>query len=508
MQKRIIPLLLVVSALSFMLVFSDNIKSVYALSISNIIISGAGSAQMTYSIPNNRYVLNAGAGVITTVNPTTKASASVTLPAIAGESYGTGATCSATLTSCYIVSSGSGLPDKIRTYNPITGSIITDITVDTANAIINIAGISAVSGSTRGNSGWFTATCTAGGSVLFNIVGQVLGACGGTTAVQSGSSLLDVIQSGSNVAITTSSATNSFRIFNSGTGLLVCNANINVGTGGTLETYNSNFYVVVGTNTISKYSSSCVLGTGITASGISSQVFGLLAVEPEGVFAVEGTTSISFMNITSTNINTVAYTVATNFTETVTTIRGERLAYAYGFNQTGLNIDVATANDPFVFIQYVPAGGNVPNNHIIDGICYGTLAQCLAENGGSLSGFTNGGSQYNITEAGTIIGQGLGVIDPDNDDPQTNGIGLFYMLATGTLFAGITFATVATVNNRFHANISYTEIPKEFWLFLVIGVVSLAFYLHWIPDIVFYGLVIGLAGLFSFGLYRHFAKGD
>lgn len=509
MEKKIIPLIIAVSALSFMLVFSDNIESAYALTLSSIIISNAGSAQMTYSIPNQRYVLNVGSGLITTVNPTAKTSASNTLPAVAGETYGTGATCSATLTSCYIVSSGSGLPDRIRTYNPMTASIESDTTVNTSGATINIAGITTVSTSERGHDGWFVAVCSAGGSVLFNIAGQVLGTCGGTTPIQSGTSLLYAKQAGTKIAITTSSATNSFRIFDSTTGLIVCQVNINVGNGGSIEYYNNNFYVVVGTNTINKYDTSCNAGTGISNTGISSQIFGLLNISPEGVFAVEGTTSISFMNITSNNISTLAYSLSTNYTETVTAIRNERIAYAYGINQTGANIDVATANDPFLFIQLSTPSENAPSdNEFIDanGICHGTLSQCLPEAGGGLSGFLPNG--YNITSAGSTIGQGLGIVDANNNDPQTNGVGLFYMLATGTLFSGITFATIATANSKFGTSIKYSEVPKEYWLFLVVGVVALAFYLHWIPDIVFYGLVVGLAGLFAFGLYARFKGND
>lgn len=165
-----------------------------------------------------------------------------------------------------------------------------------------------------------------------------------------------------------------------------------------------------------------------------------------------------------------------------------------------------TSKMQILFLNNFNNGGGSSGGGIVNGICTGLLKDCINGAGGGLSGFLPNG--YNFTSAGTTIGQGLGIVDVNNDDPQTNGVGLFYMLATGTLFAGITFATIATANSKFNTSIKYSEVPKEYWLFLVIGVVALAFYLHWIPDIVFYGMVIGLAGLFSFGLYRHYSSGS
>lgn len=77
------------------------------------------------------------------------------------------------------------------------------------------------------------------------------------------------------------------------------------------------------------------------------------------------------------------------------------------------------------------------------------------------------------------------------------------MLITGTFFACAVLSTIAIANTRFGAGISYTEIPKEFWLFLVVGAVAFSWYMQWIPDVVFYGMIVGLAGLFAFGLYKH-----
>lgn len=133
-----------------------------------------------------------------------------------------------------------------------------------------------------------------------------------------------------------------------------------------------------------------------------------------------------------------------------------------------------------------------------DGICTGTVSQCLPD---TCQGFScvSGGDPLCESVGDMVIP--LITTNSTNDDCETNGSGILLMLITGTFFAGLTFMTVAGANKRFGTSIQFTDIPKEYWLFLVIGVVGVAFYFNWIPDIIFYGMVIGLAGLFTFGLY-------
>lgn len=140
-----------------------------------------------------------------------------------------------------------------------------------------------------------------------------------------------------------------------------------------------------------------------------------------------------------------------------------------------------------------------------DGICTGTLSQCLPD---TCQGFScvSGGNPLCESVGDMVIP--LITVNSTNDDCETNGSGLLLMLITGTFFAGITFMTVAGANKKFGTSIQFTDIPKEYWLFLVIGVVGVAFYFNWIPDIIFYGMVIGLAGLFTFGLYTRVKGGS
>lgn len=91
---------------------------------------------------------------------------------------------------------------------------------------------------------------------------------------------------------------------------------------------------------------------------------------------------------------------------------------------------------------------------------------------------------------------------PLNGDAETNGSGLFLtwflFIFTGGIMVG--------VSRKF--TFSLTNIPAEFWLGLVVLIIGIAWYLNWIPDILFYGVIVGLAGLFAFGLYRSMGKGS
>jgi hypothetical protein len=150
-------------------------------------------------------------------------------------------------------------------------------------------------------------------------------------------------------------------------------------------------------------------------------------------------------------------------------------------------------------------GGGAGGGNQENGRCgVGTALDCVGDR--SLINQVTGGTSWGTL--GNALFGGIGLVNTTaSNDIKDNGTGLLLMLMLGAFFSSITIATIGVANSKFGAGISYTEIPKEYWLFLVIGVVAVAFYLQWIPDIVFYTLVLGMAGLFSFGLYKHIRGG-
>lgn len=145
-----------------------------------------------------------------------------------------------------------------------------------------------------------------------------------------------------------------------------------------------------------------------------------------------------------------------------------------------------------------------PTGNQQDGFCgSGTLRDCLGDRS-ALSGLVP--ANENITSIATTIGQGIGLINPNDENPRTNGTGLFLMLITGTFFAVALMSTVHTLNMRGYISASVKEIDPIFWLFLVVGTVSVAWYLDWIDDIIFAAMTVGLAGLIAFGVLKHFGR--
>jgi len=133
----------------------------------------------------------------------------------------------------------------------------------------------------------------------------------------------------------------------------------------------------------------------------------------------------------------------------------------------------------------------------------GTLRDCLGDRN-ALSGLVP--ANQNITSIATTLGQGIGIINPNDENPRTNGTGLFLMLITGSFFAIALMSTVHTLNMRGYISASIREIDPVFWLFLVVGTVSVAWYLDWIDDIIFFAMTVGLAGLIAFGVLKHFGR--
>lgn len=179
-------------------------------------------------------------------------------------------------------------------------------------------------------------------------------------------------------------------------------------------------------------------------------------------------------------------------------------------NSTRLNFLAPDTNDNIFYAMsgiLAPELEEEEENNQVDGRCgNGTALDCVGDRGTIDNIFYGtGGTGVPITNVTNNLLDGLGITNSTNDDIQTNGTGLVLMLVTGVFFTSMIVATIAIANNKFNAGIQYTEVlTKEVWLFLVVGVVALSWFLGWIPEIVFYGMVVGLAGLFAFGLYRHF----
>lgn len=504
MEKKSIPIIALALFAITILLTQNNVNLVYALALSNITLGFQDTGSATWYMPTaNKYVVSRTATQFMTVDPQTHTTALVNKP-----SPPVGTTMSATtgcnnLDTCYSIATQAGLPDYIVTFRPSNGAEVTTycVNIDSTGCgtypVIVIAGLSGVTSVL--NDGFMSGSCTSGsGIIVIRFNGAVYGDCAGTRV---GVAVLRY-NGGNNFAGIDDTA-NKLEIWSLTTATKVCEVN-GIDTK-TLEFYNDNWYPVIGTTTINKYSQTCVAGTGITGHGLTNQILDLDVNTNENLFSIKDTQNIALMNLTSTNISTRVATVNIGQTDTMT-VGPNRGSYAVEQHQYGFMSKVTGTDNKFFFLDLgaPDEGAEEGGNNQVNGFCgNGTLRDCMGDSN-ALSGLVP--ANQNITSVGTTIGQGIGIINPNDENPKTNGVGLFLMLITGAFFAIALMSTVHTLNMRGYISASVKEIDPIFWLFLVVGTVSVAWYLDWIDDIIFAAMTVGLAGLIAFGVLKHFGR--
>jgi hypothetical protein len=102
----------------------------------------------------------------------------------------------------------------------------------------------------------------------------------------------------------------------------------------------------------------------------------------------------------------------------------------------------------------------------------------------------------NITDTSNELFCSLGITDCDNSDITTNGTGMFMLL----ILVIVSYAFVVAIHHFAHSPLS--NINPMFVLLIAIVDITIAFFLGWIPDYIFYSVLVLLIGLGGFGLYR------
>lgn len=121
----------------------------------------------------------------------------------------------------------------------------------------------------------------------------------------------------------------------------------------------------------------------------------------------------------------------------------------------------------------------------------------LDENGNVILDSVIGGvNPRNITTTSGELFCSLGITDCSNPDIKTNGTGMFMLL----ILVLVSYALIVYIHHV--AKQSVTGINPMLVLLIGIIDISIAFFLGWIPDYVFYSVVVVLIGLGGFGLYK------
>ena len=143
------------------------------------------------------------------------------------------------------------------------------------------------------------------------------------------------------------------------------------------------------------------------------------------------------------------------------------------------------------------SGGNAVN-----GVCgNGTALDCVGSGTSPFSGITGGRNATSITQALTD-GLGLTNCADDGSDVETCGSGLFTFLFLLLLTEFLALAGYLGFTRKTNSETNLMDIAL-FMLIIAFVDLSIAFYLNWIPDLVFYTIVVITASLLAFGLLRH-----
>jgi hypothetical protein len=152
-----------------------------------------------------------------------------------------------------------------------------------------------------------------------------------------------------------------------------------------------------------------------------------------------------------------------------------------------------------------PTGGTGSNNQV-GGVCGNTdtngdgrvnVIDCVG-NTSAWTGFTSGVPAVQVVGSVT---DGLGLTDcaSDGSDQDTCGSGLFMFILVLLIVEFLVLAGYLGLTSKLNAD---RETIDVLLIMLIAGfaVLAIAFYLDWIPDLVFYSIVAMIAGFLTFGL--------
>lgn len=495
MENKKISIALLVLVLCSLLLFSSNINVAYAVVFYNITLLNGAEDALAYNPSINAYVTIGNNGTINRVSSTLFTVNSATLSGFIGGTWNDGIACSITSDIC-VAGFDRATTDRLMTFNSL-GATLSTLTISTRllqgeDLFVN------------SNSLYVPVVCSGADTdrivQVYSISGAItltgeLGDCAGTNWGANNFNQLKVYDSELSTAV--QGASNQWQLWNVGGGR-ICTATVAVDTFDYSST-NENYYLSTGSGTVQIYDNCTDVGDITSAQHLQTGSIRNIAVnDARNELYIVGTVTVSVMNLTNTSQLLQLIPIGGD------SGASNRYKFAVGSNVEQIaNIVSSTLNirelDPTATED--AEGGNQ-----IDGRCgNGTALECIGDRG-TLNAITGAPA---LTTVVTDLGNGLGIFNSTNTDPETNGSGLFLMLATGVFFFAISVSTVGIANAKFNANISYSDSAMHpyYLLFLVAGVISLSWYLNWVPDIVFYGMVVGIAGLFAFGVYRNIGRG-
>jgi len=492
MEKNLILVALAVFSI-FILLSANNIDKVFALTVLTV-THGAVGAVTIYPMPSiSGYIIRPTGGTSYKFVSVAGAVSSISLPTPFGSNlYGSEFDCSGTICQVYEVCVPCGAPEAyIVTFTALTGVV-------TANTTIPLTGgtgteFSALS-ATGSSSMYFGATCASGNTILIKSDLTRLGECAGTMNFAI-STVRDVKVNGPYTAVSTSSGgTTAFSIWNGGSRVCAV-ALINAGDIAVTATG----WLLRHGNTVSRLNNSCTVA-GTLSHGLTT-LTGLNINVGRGEIYVRGDSFVQVMNTTDfTKLYRLDLLDGTAppilFHNMATNVNNAQLAVVYDDSGTGAKkVSIYRLSDA------TTGGGTTtpPTSNSNNGRCgNGTVLDCVTSQNPFI-GVTGG---QNVTLIAGTLTNGLGITHcnlANENDVDTCGSGLFLFLFLLLLSEFLALAGYLGFVRITHGESQLMDIGLIV-LIIAFTDIAIAFYLNWIPDIVFYTIVVLVAGLLTMGL--------
>lgn len=469
MDKKIIPVALLVTVLCIMLTFADRpiLESAYAQvsSVNVPIVVTSVSSTFLRQTNGNRYVAYDTTGAnakLQIVSSSNFALTTVNLPTLSnGKGYGL-MDCSTTSTTCVVQVQNVGLNIFRLVGVSNAGSVLWNVSA-TASAIWQGGDAIRIFGS----SVYVPTVCTGADTDRIIQVYSVssgafqgnIGDCAGTN--WGANNIIDIYVSGSQVAVTASvtASTRAFEIWSTATGTRTCQgaSTTLASPEGTLAFFNNLWWFVDGNDVVSK-TTSCAVG----ATTITSANTGLTGVNSIGVsssrgeFYVKSATSVAVMNTTS--LTTLMFSVPCG--DSGSTVRN---LFTFIPSQAQIACIAVTADQLQIRILGSPDGGGSEEEFCAIPANQNLLTCRLASQDGSLASFSDliGQSFGNATN--NIFVQ-LGLVE-EGSDIQTNGVGYgITLVGLGIMIAMFALASGMELN----------RIPTFVWFLGTLSVIGLS----------------------------------
>lgn len=503
MKYAIIGIALFCMALLVGVIFVNNayavegVHSVTGMTLSDLI---------TYNGGANTYIAwTASSATIEKISPTTFTRTTATLPASTAGSLGFD--CSLTQDVCV--------------YTTATGNLIKAVTASGTQLWSRSPASSATAGSgfvdIIESLGVVIVTVTCNGNN--NRIGQEfelatgtyikdVGACAGTIFSNNVNTISALYVSDSEYAITLSGSgfTGNFQIWNIGntpTSRVCSWSTVSTlsGSEGDIVKLGSTYYISDGTS-LQAITGACADGTDITSTNHGmSTVINVFKSTVRSEYYVSDTTGFAIMN--SSNITQKIGEVTCS-----TSSASQPIAFADEFIQAGC-FDSGANIVTVIQISNISEEDTDTQSGSSNGVCLNVDANgdgrvnvldCVGS-ATAWSGFTAG---RNATDIASSITDGLGLTNCGEDGlPKECGSGLYMFVFLLLLLEFLVLAGYLGFTSKMNADKQIVDVAILMFMVGFVGL-AIAFYSQWIPDVVFYALVVLIAGLLTFGLIKKF----